>query len=249
MDPLHQERILTPQTQLLVHGSWFAGCLELLGRLEFCVWRIASGQTGWLLLVSSCVENAKFQERMFQPGKRIRLKAAWCWFVQAFRVPHRCCITALDCYGTSKYHHVPSTPQIQKKKRFLKWFECVVEHQMLSIGAGFKYLFMFIPIWGKRSISILTQIFQMGWNHQIVIPVCIIQCLIKVSVFSQGRYLLLTELIDFSEDCGVNMWLFRIGPPIKRNMAMCLVWLWLMTIGDELTCGKPWWKVVQNTYT
>ena len=33
------------------------------------------------------------------------------------------------------------------------------------LGGGFKYLFVVTPIWGK--IPILTNIFQIGWNHQL----------------------------------------------------------------------------------
>ena len=71
---------------------------------------------------------------------------------------------------------------------------------------------MLIPIWGNDQI-ILIHIFQMGWSHQLVTPLLHHPMFDKkvVAAFSQGRYLLLTELIDFSEDwTGVNM-LFRVG--------------------------------------
>ncbi len=44
---------------------------------------------------------------------------------------------------------------------------CVdVQSINVLLGGGFKYFFMFIPIWGNDPI--LTNIFQMGWNHQLV---------------------------------------------------------------------------------
>ena len=42
-----------------------------------------------------------------------------------------------------------------------RWPTCVL------LGGGFKYFFIFNPTWGK--ISNLTNIFQGGWNHQLVL--------------------------------------------------------------------------------
>ena len=35
------------------------------------------------------------------------------------------------------------------------------------LGGGFKYFFILTTTWGK--ITILTNIFHMGWNHQLVL--------------------------------------------------------------------------------
>ena len=49
------------------------------------------------------------------------------------------------------------------------------------LGGGFRYLFIFIPIWGNDPIW-LYNIFQMGWNHQLVL--CNVY-FIFVAVFSK----------------------------------------------------------------
>ena len=41
---------------------------------------------------------------------------------------------------------------------------CLLNHQQTNLGGGFKYFFYFQPYLGK--IPILTNIFQMGWNHE-----------------------------------------------------------------------------------
>ena len=51
----------------------------------------------------------------------------------------------------------PVDPSMQKKTRFF--------FGVPLLGGGFKISFIFTPIWGR--FQILTNIFQMGWNHQL----------------------------------------------------------------------------------
>ena len=75
-----KKKHLTPQTQLLVHGSWLT--FDIRGATEPGPQKNAFGCFWVSSYFDSEAKNLKVQQRMFQPGKKTRLKAAWCWFVQ-----------------------------------------------------------------------------------------------------------------------------------------------------------------------
>ena len=65
------------------------------------------------------------------------------------------------------------TYQVRPMMQMFKWprfrlhafVNLAWNHNVYLVG-GFKYFFIFTPIWGRWSN--LTNIFQMGWNHQLV---------------------------------------------------------------------------------
>ena len=74
------------------------------------------------------------------------------------------------------------------------------------LGGGFKYIFIFTPIPGEM-IQFDEHIFQMGWNHQLVV---------KHSTLPTTT--LLSFLLGWSEFRGKLALSFREGNKTKHNM-------------------------------
>ena len=108
-------------------------------------------------------------------------------------------------------------------------------------GWWFQIFFIFIPVWGNDPIW-LSNIFQMGWNHQLdnicVWGVFFFNCTFTLTVANKqrkktfignwpslisGHFFTILKKVTFAELPGMDQWIMPYLPQSVYTVAFCLV--------------------------